>query len=185
MKVYFVGAHSTGKSTLARYVSETYKIPLLTEVARMVLSEKELQVDSLRDNLDTVDHYQRSIFLRQLEEENKAEFVADRSLIDCLSYSAEHSRILPELLAHPALINYIAKLSEPGSILFFVRPSKATLHADGVRESINWESIVKIDAQIKFLIEMWGLRYFQINTDSMQERVRLVNAVLSFIPSGN
>jgi len=154
MKIYISGAHSCGKSTLARYVSEKYKLPLLTEVARMVLSEKELQVDSLRYNLDTVDDYQKSIFYRQLEEENKAEFVADRSLIDCLSYSAEYSRILPELLAHPALINYIVKLSEPGSILFFVRPSKATLHADGVRESINWDSIIKIDSQIKFMLQM-------------------------------
>ncbi len=180
MKIYFTGAHSTGKTTLARYVSEKYKLPLLTEVARMILSEKELQIDSLRSNLDTVDNYQKSIFDRQLEEEkNKTEFVSDRSLIDCLSYSAEHSRILPELLARADLTDYIANLAEPGSILFFVRPSKATLQADGVRESINWDGVVAIDSMIKFMLEMWQLPHFQISMDNMQERVQLINSVLS------
>jgi predicted ATPase len=180
MRVYFSGAHGTGKSTLARYISEKYNLPLLTEVARMVLSEQELQVDSLRYDLKTVDNYQKAIFKRQLEEENKlSNFVADRSLIDCLSYSAEHSRILPDLMAEPALEDYLAKLAEPDSILFFVRPSKATLHADGVRESINWDGIISIDSQIKMMLQMWKIPHFQINMSNMVERVTLIDNVLS------
>jgi nicotinamide riboside kinase len=180
MKVYFVGSHSTGKTTLASYVSQTYKIPMITEAARAVLSEKELQLDSLRTNLDAVDDYQRTVFYRQLEEESsqKASCVSDRSF-DCLAYAAQHSRILPELLASKELAAYLTILREPGSFIFFVRPSKATLKADGVRESLTWDGVVAIDAQIKFMLEMWNLSHFQINVDNMQERVRLVNSVLS------
>lgn len=179
MKVYFVGAHSTGKTTCARYVSEQYKIPMITEVARQILSEKELHLDSLRTNLDLVDDYQRSIFYRQIEEETKfGSYVSDRSF-DCLAYAAQHSRILAELLATQALQDYLAILKEPDSILFFVRPSKATLRADGVREALNWDGVVAIDAQIKFMLEMFRLRYFQINIDNMQERTRLIDSVLS------
>jgi len=180
MRVYFVGSHSTGKTTCARYVSEKYKIPMITEVARAVLSEKELHLDSLRYNMDLVDEYQETIFHRQIIEEGSSglSFVSDRSF-DCLAYAAQHSRISSKLLKSPEMANYINKLKEPDSFIFFVRPSKATLKADGVRETINWDGIVAIDAMVKFLLEMWDLRYFQINMDNMQERIRLINSVLS------
>lgn len=179
MKVYFVGAHSTGKTTCARYVSEKYKLPMITEVARAVLSEKELHLDSLRYNMDLVDDYQEAIFLRQLAEEAAKvdNFVSDRSF-DCLAYAAQHTRILPKLIGSPDLGPYLAKLREPGSFIFFVRPSKATMKADGVRESLTWDGVVAIDAMIKFMLVQWELPYFQINIDNMQERVKLIDAVL-------
>ncbi len=179
MKVYFVGAHSTGKTTCARYVSETYKLPMITEVARAVLSEKELHLDSLRYNMDLVDDYQQAIFFRQLAEEQKhTDFVSDRSF-DCLAYAAQHTRILASLIASDQLEPYLDKLKAPGSFIFFVRPSKATLKADGVRESLTWDGVVAIDAMIKFMLVQWELPHFQINMDNMQERVQIINSVLS------
>lgn len=179
MKVYFVGSHSTGKTTCARYVSEKYKLPMITEVARAVLSEKELHLDTLRYDLKLVNDYQGAIFHRQIEEEAKyKDYVSDRSF-DCLAYAAQHSGILNGLLRAPQLDQYLDALKQPDSFIFFVRPSKATLKADGVRETINWDGIVAIDAMVKFMLEMWDLRYFQINMDNMQERVRLINGVLS------
>ena len=183
MKVYFVGSHSTGKTTCARYVSEEYQIPMITEMARTILSEKELHLDSLRTNLDVVDDYQSQILYRQITAEktqdiNKTSFVSDRSF-DCLAYAAQHSRILSNLLGSSELAEYIQFLKAPDAFIFFVRPAKATLKADGVRESLTWDGVVAIDAKIKFMLEMWDLRYFQINTDNMQERVRLIDSVLS------
>lgn len=181
MKVYMIGAHSSGKTTLARYVSEIYKLPMITEVARQILSEKELHLDSLRSNLDLVDNYQESIFYRQLEEEKKYNsYVSDRS-IDCLAYAAQHSRILSKLLATDELREYLSVLKAPDSILFFVRPCKATLREDGVRESLNWDGVVAIDSMIKFLLQMFDLKHFSINTDNMQERTKLIDSILSLI----
>ena len=180
MHIYFIGAHSVGKSTLARYVSQKYELPMISETARMILSEQELQIDSLRSDVDIVDKYQRQVFDRQLVEERKhVSFVSDRSVIDVLAYSAQHSRILPELLASTQLKTYLDLLRVPDSFIFFVRPSKATLKADGVRESLTWDGVVAIDAQIKFMLEMWNLPHFQINVDNMQERVKLIDSVLS------
>lgn len=179
MKVYFIGAHATGKSTLARHVSKNYKIPMITEAARSVLSERELHLDSLRTDLDLVDDYQRTVFYRQIEEENKyTSFVSDRSF-DCLAYAAQHSRILPELLSSEQLTKYLGILRNPDAFIFFVRPSKATLKADGVRESLNWDGVVAIDAQIKFMLEMWELPHYQISIDNMQERAKLIDSVLN------
>lgn len=179
MRVYFVGSHSTGKTTCARYVSEKYDLPMITEVARAVLSEKELHLDSLRYNMDLVDEYQEAIFFRQLSEEQKhSDFVSDRSF-DCLAYAAQHTRILPKLLLSERTGPYIQKLKAPDSFIFFVRPSRATLKADGVRESLTWDGVVAIDAMIKFMLVQWELPHFQINMDNMRERVQLIDSVLT------
>jgi nicotinamide riboside kinase len=179
MKIYICGSHSCGKTTLARYVSGKYKLPMITEVARMILSEKELNLDSLRTNLDVVDNYQSDIFYRQIQEEKKHEsFVSDRSF-DCLAYAAQHSRTLPNLLNSPEMTEYLTGLRDKKTVIFFVRPSKATLKEDGVRESLNWDGVIAIDSMIKFMLEMWNLSYFQINIGNMQERVKFIDSVLS------
>jgi dephospho-CoA kinase len=179
MRVYFIGSHATGKTTCARYVSEKYQIPMITEVARQILSEKELHLDSLRTDLDVVDNYQSQVFYRQVEKEAEhIKFVSDRSF-DCLAYAAQHSRILPELMHSQELKTYLEILKAPDSFIFFVRPSKATLKADGVRESLTWDGVVAIDAMVKMCLEMWELRYFQISMDNMQERVKFIDSILS------
>ena len=178
MKVYFTGAHATGKTTLCRYVSEKYKIPMLPELARIILAEWELNIDSLRINLDTVDKYQEEIISRQFIEEKKhKDFVSDRSF-DGLAYAAQHSRMLGKLLQREDLQNYVEKLKDDNTFIFFVRPSRATMKQDGVRETLNWEGIIQIDAMCKFMIEMWGLKYYQINMDSIQERIRFIDSIL-------
>lgn len=178
MKIYFIGAHSTGKSSLARIIAKEYDLPFLNEVARTVLAEKELHLDTLRVNLDLADQYQTEIFLRQIQEEAKLNsFVSDRSF-DNLAYMAQHARLLASAISKPEFLQYIDKLKQPDVIIFFVRPSKVTLKDDGVRETLNWEGIIAIDAMIKLLLEMFSLNYISINTDSMQERVRLVDSVL-------
>jgi len=152
---------------------------MITECARMVLSEKELQINTLRFDLDIVDNYQNEVFERQLQEEQKyKDFVSDRSF-DFLAYTAEHARILSNLINSPRLQAYILTLKAPDCFIFHVKPCKATLVADGVRENLTWDGITAIDAMVKLLIQLFGLRCFQINTDSMQERVQLVDAVLS------
>lgn len=179
-RIYFTGAHSVGKSTLARHTSKHYSIPLLSEVARLVLAEQELRLDSLRVNLDTVDFYQEEVFARQLKQEQKYEkFVSDRSF-DFLAYAAQHSRILPKLIANPELSEYLNSLKDPSTRIFFVRPSRATLKDDGVRESLTWDGIVSIDAMVKFVFELYDIPHIQINTDSMQERTRLIDSVLRY-----
>jgi nicotinamide riboside kinase len=180
MRIWLSGAHSSGKSTLARYISQKYKLPMISEAARMILSENEQDINTLRYDLDTVDNYQRQVFNRQLIEEQKHfAFVSDRSALDAMAYSCAHSRIFPELLASPDLQPYLDGLRAPNSIYFFVSPCHETLAEDGVREVINWESIVSIHAMLKVLLEMFGIRYFSISTSSMIERVKLIDSVLS------
>lgn len=179
MKIYFIGSTSVGKTTLARYTSEKLKLPLLTEVARTVLAEKELQIDSLRTNIEVVNSYQKEIFLRQIKEEQKySKFVSDRSF-DCLAYTAQYASNLKELIDTQEYKEYMTNIHSKDVKIFFIRPTKATLKADGVRENLVWDNIIAVDAMIKFLIEMNDLKYIPINTESMQERIKLINTVLT------
>ena len=54
MRIYFVGSHATGKTTMTRWVSRRYGLPMITEVARGVLSELEMNFESLRTDMDLV-----------------------------------------------------------------------------------------------------------------------------------
>ncbi len=179
MKVYVTGAHACGKSTLTRYISEKYRLPMLPEAARMILSEQELQIDSLRCNLEISNKFSQQVFDRQLLQEKQFDsFVSDRTALDVLAYSAEHDQILPLLMARPDISEYINKLILPDSFIFFIRPSKTTMKQDGVRESLTWEGMLAIDSHIKFILNMYKLRFFQINTDNMQERIGLIDSIL-------
>lgn len=180
MRIYLSGAHSSGKSTLANYIANKYKLPLLPETARMVLSERELRLDALRSDLDAVDEYQAAVFHRQLKEEAKQEdFVSDRSLLDVLAYSIQHTRISDQLFKTDEFRDYVERLRKDDVLIFFVRPSKATLKDDGVREKIDWDGVVSIDATIKVLLKLHDLWHYQISMTSAQERCLLIDTVLS------
>lgn len=179
MRIYFVGAHSTGKTTLARYVAKKYRLPLITEVARTVLAEMELSLESLRTDVDLVGSYQTSVFERQIRTEQetgeKSGFVSDRAF-DNIAYAIEHSHVAAELVSHTRFTEYLSWVSK--GAVFFVRPHRALLREDGVREKPEWDSVLRIDGMIKALLEINCIPYLPIETGSMQERCRIVDFVV-------
>ena len=182
MRIYFSGSESSGKTTLARYTAKKYKLDFLPETARTVLAEQELDINNMRADIDMADKYQRLVFDRQIKEEQKlTSFVADRSLIDVIAYSLQYSTIGHSLYFSDELTQYIKALRSEGAIVFFVRPSKSTLHNDGARETVSWEKAVGIDATMKTLFNLIDIDYYQIHTDSAQERTQIINQVLSTI----
>jgi hypothetical protein len=175
-RIYFVGSHATGKTTMARYVSDRYHLPLISEVARSILAEMEVTLEQIRSNLDTVNRYQFEVFRRQIHEECRAEggFVSDRAFCN-LAYAAEHSTIMPDVFRDPTLERYMRWVGE--GLVFFVRPHPDLVQGDGVRAGLRWEDVVRVDGMVKLLLEMYGIPYITVSTLSMQERVRLVDEV--------
>jgi predicted ATPase len=177
-RIYMVGAHSTGKTTMARWVRDAYGLPMISEVARGVLAEMESALDNIRSNVAVVDRYQREVFMRQLacEMEQSGSYVSDRSFCN-LAYAASHSTILNDLAQDPRLLNYMEQVKH--GLVFFVRPHRELLADDGVRESADWDAVVRIDGMVKFMLEWFGIPYVPVASLSMQERVRLMERVLS------
>ena len=177
MRIYFVGSHATGKTTLSRYVSETYDMPMISEVARSVLAEMETSFDAMRTDMDLVADYQRRVFARQVDTEklHSERFVSDRAF-DNLAYAADHTTIFADMVQDSGFADYMKWVS--GGIVFFLRPHRSLLVEDGVRAGVDWESVVRIDGMVKLLLEMYRVQYLPIESLSMQERVRAVQFVL-------
>ena len=177
MRVYFIGSHATGKTTMSRYVSRKWGLPMITEVARSVLSELESSLDALRTDMDLVAEYQRRVFERQIQVEHLQPngFVSDRAF-DNLAYAAEHTTILGDLINTESFHEYVKWVGE--GIVFFVRPQKDLLKEDGVRAGVTWESVLRIDGMIKWALEQYRVPYLPMECALMQERVRTVEFVL-------
>ena len=180
MRIYFVGSHATGKTTMTRWVSRRYGVPMITEVARSVLAELETNFDTLRTDMERVGDYQRRVFERQIATERLQEkgFVSDRAF-DNLAYAAEHALCLGDIMSETGaddVRRYMEWVNE--GVVFFVRPHRSLLKEDGVRAGVDWDSVVRIDGMVKLLLEQYRIRYLPIDTPSMQERVRAVEFVL-------
>ena len=177
MRIYFVGSHATGKTTLCRYVSRRFGLPMITEVARAVLAEMESSLDALRTDMDLVAEYQARVFARQvaIERMQPSSFVSDRAF-DNLAYAAEHTTVVAELMGDQRFRDYMKWVAD--GTVFFLRPQQELLKEDGVRAGVSWESVLRIDGMIKLLLEMHRVAYLPIESVSMQERVRAVEFVL-------
>ena len=177
MRIYFVGSHATGKTTLCRHVSRRYGLPMITEVARAVLAEMESSLDALRTDMDLVAEYQQRVFARQVavEKLHDGHFVSDRAF-DNLAYAAEHTTVVSEMMAEARFAEYMRWVSD--GTVFFLRPHPSLLKDDGVRAGVSWESVLRIDGMIKLLLELHRVPYLPIESVSMQERVRAVDFVL-------
>ena len=146
-RVYLVGSHATGKTTLARWVRDRFGIPMIAEVARGVLAEMEAKLESLRTDIDLVNRYQTQVFLRQIEAERRVDgpFVSDRAFCN-LAYAAHHSTILAEVFRDERLRTYMESVRK--GIVFFLRPHRGLVVADGVRAGLEWEEVVGVDGMV-------------------------------------
>src|SRR5215813_14381347 len=177
MRIYFVGSHATGKTTMTRFVSRRYGLPMITEVARSVLAELETTLDALRTDVDLVAEYQRRVFERQVQVERAQSggFVSDRAF-DNLAYAAEHTLVLADLMSGDLFKSYMEWVAQ--GIVFFLRPHQELLKDDGVRAGLTWDSVLRIDGMIKLMLEQSRIPYLPVESASMQERARAVDFVL-------
>ena len=178
MRIYFVGSHATGKTTLCRYVSRRYGLPMISEVARAVLAEMETALDALRTDMDLVAEYQERVFARQVavEQQHAGRFVSDRAF-DNLAYVAEHTMNAAAMMNDQRFHDYMRWVSE--GVVFFLRPHPSLLKEDGVRTGVSWDSVLRIDGMVKLMLEQHRISYLPIESVSMQERVRAVEFVLA------
>jgi nicotinamide riboside kinase len=178
VRIYFVGSHATGKTTLCRYVSRRYGLPMISEVARAVLAEMETGLDALRTDMDLVAEYQERVFARQVavEKLHQGRFVSDRAF-DNLAYVAEHTTNAAAMMNDQRFLDYMKWVRE--GIVFFLRPHQSLLKDDGVRAGVSWDSVLRIDGMVKLMLEQHRISYLPIESVSMQERVRAVEFVLA------
>jgi len=88
LKIAVVGAHGTGKTVLAKTISKQQGLPLITEQARIVA--KEININNCQEllaNPELARAFQWKVLERQIKAQLKHnEFVSDRSTLDCIAY---------------------------------------------------------------------------------------------------
>ena len=105
-------------------------------------------------------------------------FVSDRAFCN-LAYAGHHATILGGIAGDPRLAEYMNSVRS--GLVFFLRPHKELVRQDGVRAGLEWEEVVRIDGMVKLMLEMFSVPYLPVESLSMQERVRLIERVLSLV----
>lgn len=189
LRAQVVGAHATGKSELARYISRRYGLPLLDEVARIEIAKMGRQsFDELRVDLAAATEFQRRVFATQLRiGQGLRRFVSDRAF-DNVAYASNHADFgtAADLWELPACRRYVASIAEDikakRGVVFFVRPGVAA-RGDGTRATgdLGAADIDVIDGAIKLLLELGRVDYVPISTTNFAERARCVHGVMRFL----
>ena len=176
--VYFMGADSTGKSELVKYVARAYGMRKVPETARSVLHEEGYTLHSLRVRSMDADEYQRMVFDRQIAQEaaTPRPFVADRGL-DNLAYASEYGRCFGELAAREEVQKYVE--TQRADVVFLVRPHRALRAEDGVRVLPSWEEQQRLDAKIELLLQLWGVPHVVIAENSAARREEQIDWCLA------
>lgn len=183
-RIYFSGSHGVGKSTLVRWVSKYYGIPMIHEVARAELTKRESGLSALRIDTDLISDYQRDVFRGQIAAERmlKPPFVSDRC-IDNLCYLANAGNGLGELWESEECQTYIETLRTPDAIVFFVQPHAGAVEADAHRPAQDADArvILRIDGMVQFLLELAKIPYIPIGSGTVQQRQRQIARTLGLV----
>jgi nicotinamide riboside kinase len=176
-EIRIVGAHSTGKTTLARWVSRTYGIPLIDEVAREVLLQMGGTIAGLRSDPLLVDRYQESVMRIQLEKESAqtGSWVSDRS-VDCIAYTVAHAPGAMDFISELELERWVARIR--AGYVFLCRPDPAILEDDGVRETPDWVGVNRIDASVEMLLDRYHIPWMPLPGPSFVDRTRAVSYII-------
>lgn len=167
-KIAIIGSQSTGKSVLAKELSDRLKIPLITEIARRWDIEKATQTELI--------DIQKEVLKLQIEEERKYEqFISDRSTIDNLAYWLHN---VANIVSHEENFQYKNKaLSnvEWYSHIFLLIPEFYPVY-DGFR---NTDVIyqMRIDAIIHVILKLYEIRHYRLS-GTVENRVKEAMKIL-------
>lgn len=184
MRIAVVGTHGVGKTTLAKWISEEYQIPLLSEQAGHLLKTDFPFFETERD-FEVFKQFQETVLDNQIKEEsdNWSGFVADRSILDSLAYV--HVRTLIERDFGNWLEDYrhriVKSMIGRYDVLFFVRYHEDFLGSDPEIRNMNPVFMQEIDRFLHYTLlrsnKTW-LNWVEISSNVQKERREIVKEFL-------
>lgn len=173
MKIAFTGSHGTGKTTLAKKLSEDLNIHLITNISRNYYKSNGIENFEILTKEERWGHQHSLFSIEILEEIKNVDFVTDRSIIDFLAYTILYSEIP---LKYKSKIIEIAKINALMYDYLFYLPVEITYIPEKGRASKETQK--EIDECILSLIESLELPYFKVE-GTLEERLNLIKKVIN------
>lgn len=185
MRIYFNGSFCNGKTTLKNWVAREYRLKAVPEIARIILAEREVttkeELQKLRSDTDLLFAVQKEILERQFKEEVqlKESFAACRGL-DSVSFIIEFCRPghIQEFVNSQLYKDYVNWLKKDDVVTFLIKPDKALLSQDALRDS-DWDLSVKLFGIVSTLLRTNGISHHLISTSNMSERQNNISNIIS------
>ncbi|SHE98786.1 Nicotinamide riboside kinase [Desulfofundulus australicus DSM 11792] len=181
-RIAITGAHGAGKTTLAKILSETLGLPLITERARVVA--RNMGIEHCREligNPVLALEFQEKVLEAQIraQSEHPDGFVSDRSTLDCLAYLRLYLGAKVQDMSsyfYRARFHAWRKLD----LLIYVPPAREVV-PDGFRLENHAGQIDTIITDEVSFAEKHGLHVVRLKRKSVEDRASEVLAYLQEI----
>lgn len=184
--IYLTGASGTGKTTLAKYIEETFGLYRLPSAARSVMADMGIDIKesaALIADKRTYYEFQKRVMKAQMDMEVDAltkygAFVSDR-MIDHFVYTALYGyglcRMITSSEYSDSYIDYLF-IRQGTYEVFFTHPDRQLQRAalaEGNRDFfLHWDQMNQFDGGIKFFLEFLGIDYTDIDPTRIAPQVR-------------
>ena len=175
MHIGFCGAPSTGKTTLAKLISEKYKhYVYIPSLSRQYINDNKIK-DYLTLDIDQIIDLQYFCLVNHERYINFSEnTISDRTPLDyilymldqCTKYKIENNLDIIIMEYYNECINLLSKIDYIFYCPAFVIPSIS----DGIR-NIQWAYIMKQDLILRGLLQKFT-NVIYINTISIEDRIK-------------
>ena len=173
-KIGICGAHGTGKTTLARIISEQYDLPIISQLMRNFWQEYGvMDFEKLPKDVRTT--FQKESLLRQIDAEDSTDnFVTDRTVLDQIAYTKMSSNMSGvDLAIYEQLCR--ERLNRYTHLIYL--PIEFVAEAEFLRADIN--SRDELAEVMKGYLDRWfGGRFVEI-TGTLDERQQKINILLT------
>ncbi|CAG8724948.1 3098_t:CDS:2 [Gigaspora rosea] len=186
-KIVFIGAQSVGKTTLANFIKSHMNGIMITEIARNLMEELNLNTNTmkiLRNDPDKTFEFQATTIKIQCEKEDEIELefaILDRCAFDSIVYAQNFCKkrwreLLDMKETNKCLERYRQK---DRYIIFLIEPQKECLEADGIRTApANYEEWISFSDSFKMALKEFNIEFNIINVLDINQRYSIVKNAL-------
>lgn len=177
--IYVCGPHSSGKTTLCRELSAVFGYPKVGEAARQILDEEKMDIRGCGESMVLADHFQKLTAERTLQQHSDARakvqsgewpgVIMDRGP-DFLVYGTRFSSLGG---SQSGILNPSLYRGDEVKV-FLLAPDPNRLLEDGVRASVNMETLREIHFGLRCLLTWNSIPFYNLPPTDLLTRVEQV-----------
>lgn len=172
MKLGFTGTMSVGKTTL---VNELRKLEQFKDYKFFTERSKELKELGIPLNKDSTIKGQTIFMAERATELMNENMITDRTIIDVIAFTIASSHIFSDVKA--SMINIASYLVKEYDLIIYIPPTLA-IEDNGIRETDS-EYRKVIDVNIKSLLHDFGVDYYTLKSDEVENRINEIVKVVN------